>query len=160
MVNLEIHEPSIIKHWPWDARIFKAGTLYNITLTLCCTILSCTCFFFPQKTCFSRPYCKFQLVSASPNWYSNVGHTNRLDYQDSPIQWHPNPMYSGVMEDMDPRSMDYGLTELPSAQPTMIINTAASVQQRSISRFGQHHFWKYGLLSFKLKDKIIRYIFG
>ena len=77
---------------------------------------------------------KFQLVSASPNWYSNVGHTNRLDYQDSPIQWHPNPMYSGVMEDMDPRSMDYGLTELPSAQPTMTINTAASVQQRSISR--------------------------
>jgi len=73
-------------------------------------------------------------ISASPNWYSNVGHTNRLDYQDSPIQWHPNPMYSGVMEDMDPRSMDYGLTELPSAQPTMIINTAASVQQRSISR--------------------------
>ena len=64
---------------------------------------------------------KFQLVSASPNWYSNVGHTNRLDYQDSPIQWHPNPMYSGVMEDMDPRSMDYGLTELPSAQPTMTI---------------------------------------
>ena len=110
---------------------------------------------------FSEPILtKFQLVSASPNWYSNVGHTNRLDYQDSPIQWHPNPMYSGVMEDMDPRSMDYGLTELPSAQPTMIINTAASVQQRSISRFGQHHFWKYGLLSFKLKDKIIRYIFG
>ena len=110
---------------------------------------------------FSEPILtKFQLVSASPNWYSNVGHTNRLDYQDSPIQWHPNPMYSGVMEDMDPRSMDYGLTELPSAQPTMIINTAASVQQRSISRFGQHHFWKYGLLSFKIKDKIIRYIFG
>jgi hypothetical protein len=44
-------------------------------------------------------------------------------------------MYSGVMEDIDPRSLDYGLTELPSAQPTMIINTAASVQQRSISRF-------------------------
>ena len=110
---------------------------------------------------FSEPILtKFQLVSASPNWYSNVGHTNRLDYQDSPIQWHSNPMYSGVMEDMDPRSMDYGLTELPSAQPTMIINTAASVQQRSISRFGQHHFWKYGLLSFKIKDKIIRYIFG
>ena len=64
-----------------------------------------------------------------------MGHTNRLDYQDSPIQWHPNPMYSGVMEDIDPRSLDYGLTELPSAQPTMIINTAASVQQRSISRF-------------------------
>ena len=104
---------------------------------------------------FSEPILtKFQLVSASPNWYSNVGHTNRLDYQDSPIQWHPNPMYSGVMEDMDPRSMDYGLTELPSAQPTMIINTAASVQQRSISRFGQHHFRKYGLLSFKLKAEI------
>ena len=84
---------------------------------------------------------KFQLVSASPNWYSNVGHTNRLDYQDSPIQWHPNPMYSGVMEDMDPRSMDYGLTELPSTQPTMIINNAASVQQRSISRFVNYLFW-------------------
>ena len=86
-------------------------------------------------------FTNFQLVSASPNWYSNVGHTNRLDYQDSPIQWHPNPMYSGVMEDMDPRSMDYGLTELPSAQPTMIINTAASVQQRSISRFVNYLFW-------------------
>ena len=110
---------------------------------------------------FSEPILtKFQLVSASPNWYSNVGHTNRLDYQDSPIQWHSNPMYSGVMEDMDPRSMDYGLTELPSAQPTMIINTAASVQQRSISRFGQYHFWNYGLLSFKLKNEIIGYIFG
>ena len=88
---------------------------------------------------FSEPILtKFQLVSASPNWYSNVGHTNRLDYQDSPIQWHPNPMYSRVIEDMDPRSLDYGLTEVSSAQPTMIINNAASVQQRSISRFANY----------------------
>ena len=53
----EIHEPSIMKHWPWEARIFKAWTLYYITLTLCSTILSCTCFFIPQNSCISRPYC-------------------------------------------------------------------------------------------------------
>ena len=27
---------------------------------LTCTILSCTSFFIPQKTCFSRPYCKLK----------------------------------------------------------------------------------------------------
>ena len=58
----EIHEPSIMKLWPREARILKAWTLYNITLTLCCTIFSCTCFFFPQKTCFSRPYCIWKPV--------------------------------------------------------------------------------------------------
>ena len=45
-------------------------------------------------------------------------------------------MYSGIgMDDMDPRSLEYGLTELPSAAPSMVLNTAASVQQRSISRY-------------------------
>ena len=52
-------------------------------------------------------------------------------------------MYSRVIEDMDPRSLDYGLTEVSSAQPTMIINTAASVQQRSISRFINYLFGMY-----------------
>ena len=46
-------------------------------------------------------------------------HSNRLDYQDSPIQWHPNPMYSGGLDDMDPRSIDYGLTDLPPPIPTV-----------------------------------------
>ena len=63
-----------------------------------------------------------------------MAHSNRLDYQDSPIQWHPNPMYSGGLEDMDPRSIDYGLVDLHPAAPPMVINSAVSVQQRSISR--------------------------
>ena len=53
----EIHYTPTIKYWPSAARIFKFWTLYNIVLTLWCTILSCTSFFIPQKTCFSRPYC-------------------------------------------------------------------------------------------------------
>ena len=76
----------------------------------------------------------YLLVSASPNWYSNMTHSNRLDYQDSPIQWHPNPMYSGGLDDMDPRSIDYGLTDLPPPIPTVVLNPSGSVQQRSISR--------------------------
>ena len=34
-------------------------------------------------------------VSGSPNWYPSVVPTPRVEYQDSPIQWHTNPMYSG-----------------------------------------------------------------
>merc|ERR1719189_2969425 len=67
-------------------------------------------------------------VATSPNWYSNMTHSNRLDYQDSPIQWHPNPMYSGGLDDMDPRSIDYGLVDLHPAAPPMVINSAVSVQ--------------------------------
>ncbi len=46
-----------IKYWPSTARIFCSWTLYYIPLTLWYTILSCTSFFIPQKTCISRPYC-------------------------------------------------------------------------------------------------------
>ena len=63
-----------------------------------------------------------------------MAHSNRLDYQDSPIQWHPNPMYSGGLDDMDPRSLDYSLTDLPPPIPTVVLNPSGSVQQRSISR--------------------------
>lgn len=62
----------------------------------------------------------------SDTWYPNQ---TRLDYQDSPIQWHSNPMYSG-MEDLDPRNIDYGI----QAASTSIPPISTSVQQRSISR--------------------------
>ena len=35
----------------WDEQIYEVKTLNS-------TVLSCTIFFFPKKTCISRPYCK------------------------------------------------------------------------------------------------------
>ena len=46
-----------IKYWPSTTQIFYSWTLYYIPLTLWYTILSCTSFSIPQKTCISRPYC-------------------------------------------------------------------------------------------------------
>ena len=53
----EIHGAPVNKHLPSGARFLDFWTRYNIALTLWYTILSCTSFFIPQKTCISRPYC-------------------------------------------------------------------------------------------------------
>ena len=60
-----------IKNWPSTTRIFNSWTLYYIALTLQYTILSCTSFSIPQKTCISRPYCMryFGLNYQYPFWY-------------------------------------------------------------------------------------------
>ena len=75
-------------------------------------------------------------VSGSPNWYPSVVPTPRAEYQDSPIQWHTNPMYSGL-EDLESRPIDYGIQHIwkdSTSMNTSHQTTTQQQQQRSTSR--------------------------
>ena len=52
----------------------------------------------------------FKGANCNNTWYSNVPTPTRVEYQDSPIQWHTNPMY---IEDMEHRSsLEYGISPI------------------------------------------------
>lgn len=68
-------------------------------------------------------------IAGSPSWYGGPSSGSRLEYQDSPIQWHPNPMYSGMDENQSSASVDHYLT--PNQSISMPLMTA---NPRSISR--------------------------
>ena len=70
-------------------------------------------------------------VSGSPNWYPSVVPAPRVEYQDSPIQWHSNPMYSGL-EDLESRSVDYGIQHI--WKDSTSTTTIQAANQRSTSR--------------------------
>ena len=69
-MQFEIHDTPSIKHWPSGTRFLNFWTLHYIQLTLGYTFLSCTSFFIPQKTCFSRPYCT--TISTTPSSTSST----------------------------------------------------------------------------------------
>ena len=74
-------------------------------------------------------------ITGPSTWYSNVPTPTRVEYQDSPIQWHSNPMYANL-EDLEARSMDgYGAGGI---QPLWKADSSGlnpvQIQPRSTSR--------------------------
>ena len=69
------------------------------------------------------------VATVATGWYSNAPPT-RAEYQDSPIQWHQNPMYASNMEELDHARLDYVLNPAPAMAPI----SSSAIQQRSTSR--------------------------